>query len=80
MSADQQETRPDAPTGPERTDKALLSLLVCPLTRTSLDYDEAAQELISRAARLAYPIRNGIPYLVASEARHLDDAGRQRDR
>ena len=62
----------------ERPDMALLGMLVCPVTRTSLEYDEAAQELISRAARLAYPIRNGIPFLVASEARHLDDPQRGR--
>lgn len=63
----------------ERPDKALLGMLVCPVTRTSLEYDETAQELISRTARLAYPIRNGIPFLVASEARHLDDPLRSRE-
>lgn len=65
--------------GEERTDKAVLEMLVCPVTRTSLVYDETAQELISRAARLAYPIRAGIPFLVASEARHLDDPPRPRE-
>lgn len=65
------ESRPAASTS-ERPDPRLLELLVCPLTRTSLVYDEARQELISRAARLAYPIRNGISFLVESEARSLD--------
>jgi uncharacterized protein YbaR (Trm112 family) len=56
-----------------RVDKRLLEILVCPLTKTSLLYDEARQELISRAARLAYPIRGGIPIMLADEARPLDD-------
>ena len=54
-----------------RIDPRLLELLVCPLTRTSLHYDGEAQELISRAARLAYPIRDGIPIMLPSEAREL---------
>ena len=53
-------------------DPALLAILVCPLTRTSLRYDEANQELVSEAAGLAYPIRNGTPVLIAEEARKLD--------
>ena len=53
-------------------DRALLDILVCPLTRTRLRYDEASQELISDAAGLAYPIRNGTPVLIAEEARKLD--------
>jgi hypothetical protein len=57
----------------ERVDRKLLELLVCPVTKSSLDYDEARQELISRKARLAFPIRRGVPHLLASEARHLDD-------
>ena len=57
----------------ERVDRRLLELLVCPVTKTSLDYDEARQELISRKARLAYPIRRGVPHMLPSEARHLDD-------
>ncbi len=57
----------------ERVDPRLLELLVCPITKTSLIYDAARQELISRPARLAYPIRHGVPYLLPSEARHLDD-------
>lgn len=54
-------------------DPALLSLLVCPYTKTSLGYDASRQELISRPERLAFPIRDGIPILVREEARSLDD-------
>ena len=53
-------------------DPRLLEILVCPLTKTRLDYDAAAQELISRAAGLAYPIREGIPIMLPDEARKLD--------
>ena len=52
-------------------DPKLLEMLVCPLTRTELYYDRAAGELVSRAARRAFPIRDGIPILVPSEARRL---------
>ncbi|WP_346906549.1 Trm112 family protein [uncultured Roseibium sp.] len=55
-----------------KVDRKLLELLVCPVTKTTLEYDEANQELISRAAKLAYPIRNGIPIMLAEEARHLE--------
>ena len=58
------------------TDPKLLELLVCPLTKTSLDYDAEHQELISRAARLAFPIRDGVPLMTAEAARHLDDERR----
>jgi uncharacterized protein YbaR (Trm112 family) len=54
-------------------DPRLLELLVCPLTKTSLIFDEARMELISRAARLAFPIRDGIPIMLEGEARQLDD-------
>jgi uncharacterized protein len=54
-------------------DPKLIELLVCPYTRATLAYDAARQELISRPARLAYPIRDGVPILVREEARHLDD-------
>ncbi len=57
----------------ERPDPRLLQLLVCPLTKASLIYDEARQELISRQARLAYPIRRGVPHLLPLEARELTD-------
>jgi len=60
-------------TAPPRPDPKLLEILVCPLTKGPLDYDAAAQELISRSARLAYPIRNGIPIMLPEEARELGD-------
>lgn len=55
-------------------DTRLLELLVCPVTKGPLEYDRDAQELISRSARLAYPIRDGIPVLLENEARTLTDA------
>ncbi len=54
-------------------DPKLLEMLVCPVTKTTLEYDAERQELISRAARRAYPIRDGIPIMLADEARPLDD-------
>ena len=54
-------------------DPKLLELIVCPLTKTLLEYDAVSQELISRAARLAFPIRDGIPIMLADEARKLED-------
>ena len=57
---------------PPRIDPRLLEILVCPLTKTVLEYDFAAQELISRAARLAYPIRDGIPIMLPEEARPIE--------
>jgi len=59
---------------PADVDPRLLELLVCPLTKGPLRYDRAAQELISDRARLAYPIRDGIPIMLIDDARHLDDA------
>lgn len=56
-------------------DPKLLEILVCPLTKGPLKYDREAQELISEKAKLAYPIRDGIPIMLADEARRLDDAG-----
>ena len=56
-----------------RVDPRLLKILACPRTKTSLIYDEARQELISRAARIAYPIRDGIPIMLEEQARPLDD-------
>ena len=53
-------------------DPKLLEILVCPVTKTTLEYDAAKQELISRKAKLAYPIRNGIPIMLPEEARRLD--------
>ena len=54
-------------------DPKLLEILVCPVTRTTLRYDRERQELVSDKARLAYPIRDGIPIMLADEARSLDD-------
>lgn len=54
-------------------DTRLLELLVCPVTKGPLEYDREHQELISRSARLAYPVRDGIPILLESEARTLTD-------
>ncbi len=53
----------------------LLDMLVCPVTKTALQYDEEAQELISESAGLAYPIRDGIPIMLPEEARKLKDGG-----
>lgn len=58
--------------GPGGIDPKLLELLVCPLTKTTLTYDAETQELISHAAKLAYPIRDGIPIMLPEEARKLD--------
>jgi len=60
----------DRPTG--GVDPKLLEILVCPLTKGPLEYDAAKQELISRKAKLAYPIRDGIPIMLPEEARRLD--------
>jgi uncharacterized protein len=57
-----------------RTDQKLLELLVCPVTKTRLEYDEGKQELVSRVAGLAYPVRDGIPIMLASEARELKES------
>lgn len=54
-------------------DPKLLELLVCPVTKGHLDFDRTRQELLSRSARLAYPIRDGIPILLEEEARTLSD-------
>ncbi len=53
-------------------DHRLLDILVCPVTKGPLTYDRQRQELVSEAARLAYPIRDGIPVMIESEARRLD--------
>jgi uncharacterized protein len=53
-------------------DPKLLEILVCPLTKGPLEYDANKQELISRSAKLAYPIRDGIPIMLPEEARPLD--------
>jgi len=56
-----------------KVDPKLLEILVCPVTKTTLEYDAEAQELISRAAKLAYPIRDGIPIMLPDEARSLEE-------
>jgi uncharacterized protein YbaR (Trm112 family) len=59
-------------------DPKLLEILVCPLTKGTLVYDRDKQELVSRLAGLAYPIREGVPIMLASEARELSEAERER--
>ncbi len=59
--------------GPQRVDPKLLEILVCPLTKLPLEYDAERQELVSRSAGLAYPIRDGIPIMLPDEARKLSD-------
>jgi hypothetical protein len=54
------------------TDPKLLEILVCPITKGPLEFDAAKQELISRSAKLAYPIRDGIPIMLPEEARKID--------
>ncbi len=61
------------PKADPRPDGSILEFLVCPVTRGPLRYDAVRQELISSAARLAYPIRDGIPIMVPDEAREVDD-------
>ena len=61
-----------SPDGHAPVDPRLLEILVCPLTKTPLEYDRGRGELVSRAARLAYPVRDGIPIMLPEEARQLD--------
>ncbi len=60
-------------------DKKLLSILVCPVSKAPLEYDKAKQELVCRASGLAYPIRDGIPVMLESEARQLSADEKLRD-
>jgi hypothetical protein len=60
---------------PAPVDPRLLEILVCPVTKGPLRYDRARGELVSDQAGLAYPIRDGIPIMLADEARRLDEAG-----
>lgn len=62
----------DTPALTAEIDPRLLEILVCPVTHGPLDYDRAAGELISRQAKLAYPIRDGVPIMLPEEARELD--------
>ncbi|WP_426038548.1 Trm112 family protein [Brevundimonas sp. DC300-4] len=57
---------------PSSVDPRLLEVLVCPITRGRLDYDREANELISKGAKLAFPIRDGVPIMLPEEARQLD--------
>jgi uncharacterized protein YbaR (Trm112 family) len=57
----------------KRADPKLLEILVCPLTKAPLEYDAEKQELISRQAKLAFPIREGIPIMLVDEARKIED-------
>ncbi|CUH75555.1 Trm112 family protein [Tropicibacter naphthalenivorans] len=54
-------------------DRRMLEALICPVTHATLEYDAEAQELVSKRAGLAYPIRDGIPIMLMDEARKLDD-------
>ena len=63
---------PPANPSADSIDRKLLEILVCPVTKGTLEYDPARNELISRQAKLAYPIRDGIPIMLADEARKLD--------
>ncbi|MGR3376462.1 Trm112 family protein [Salipiger abyssi] len=54
-------------------DRRMLEALICPASQSTLEYDAERQELVSRAAELAYPIRDGIPVMLVDEARRLDD-------
>ena len=74
MSDEADKRELDSEPGPQpRVDPRLLEILVCPVTRAQLTYDPVRQELISRAARLAYPIRDGVPIMLPEEARKLDE-------
>ena len=70
MSTPAADTPADKPA--DTVDPKLLEILVCPVTKTPLEYDAAKQELISRAAKLAFPIRDGIPIMLAEEARRIE--------
>ena len=63
----------EPPASAASVDPRLLEVLVCPLTKAPLEYDRAANELISRKAALAYPIRDGIPIMLPEEARTLEE-------
>ncbi|MEP1443075.1 MAG: Trm112 family protein [Hyphomicrobiales bacterium] len=70
MSDDKAETTNQKPA--TSLDRKLLEILVCPMTKGPLTYDSETQELISKTAKLAYPIRGGIPIMLPEEARELD--------
>ena len=70
----QRKPDPDAPS----SSRKLLEFLVCPLTHTALEFDARKNELVSRAAGLAFPIRDGIPVMLVSEARRIAQDGPRR--
>jgi uncharacterized protein YbaR (Trm112 family) len=70
--SDTAERAPEGAREPTRVDPRLLEILVCPLTKSTLEYDPSRQELISRSARLAFPIRDGIPIMLPEEARRIE--------
>lgn len=67
------DVEPEDPTSIIAVDRGLLESLVCPATRGRLEYDRARSELISKAAGLAFPIRDGVPILLIDEARRIED-------
>jgi uncharacterized protein YbaR (Trm112 family) len=69
---EQPSDRPAGSIDANLVDPKLLEILVCPVTKGPLEYDSARQELVSRSAKLAYPIRDGIPIMLPEEARRLD--------
>jgi uncharacterized protein YbaR (Trm112 family) len=68
------ETAKPAADGRRSVDPRLLEMLACPLTKMPLSWDPQKAELVSRAARLAYPVRDGVPIMLPSEARQLDES------
>ena len=62
------------PAAPTEIDPKLLEILVCPLTKGPLEYNRTTHELVSKKAGLAYPVRDGIPIMLADEARRLDES------
>lgn len=72
MAEDPPRPSSDESAGAASISVQVLEMLVCPVTRTVLEYDRERRELISRAARLAYPIRDGVPIMLPEEARPLD--------
>jgi uncharacterized protein YbaR (Trm112 family) len=73
MSDTPENPQGETPASSAEIDPKLLEILVCPVTKGPLEYDRAAQELISRKAGLAYPVRDGIPIMLPDEARRLED-------
>lgn len=72
MTEDNLEDTPQPDAAPTAFDRRMLEALVCPNTHATLEYDADKQELLSKSAALAYPIRNGIPIMLVDQARKLD--------